>query len=161
MVVISFLVLSCGVNYEKTISVEDLTNGSWYMETSNLNEFLDQYMESRGVYDYIYRKLEFNGDGKSGSVTFYESIKNEGQSCLMTGKYVADASSGALEITISGLQNSSGYCSYYENINGKYVYKYALYSDIDSRFEKTYPGKKTLSLWKENTREIVFQKDAK
>lgn len=158
--IFSFFILSCGNNYEKTITVKDLTNGSWYMETSTLNEVLNKYMKSRGVYDRVSRKLEFNGDGKSGTVRFYESIGG-GESCAMTGKYVADSSSGSLKITISGLQNNNGYCSYYKNLNGLYVYNYVLYSDIDTRFAKTYSGKKTLSLWKENTREIIFQKDVK
>lgn len=156
----TFLLLtSCGTDYDKTISTNDLTKGSWWMETSDLKEFLDDYMKSNGYYD-ITRRLEFNGDGKSGTVNFYESI-NGGQSCTMNGTYQTDSSNGSLKIRISGLENNNGYCSYYNQLNGLYEYKYVLYSDIDSRFQNSYPGMKTLTLWKEGTRKIIFQKDKK
>lgn len=152
---IILLSTSC-TDYERTISTDDLTNGTWYMEKSELEERLDNYMESRGVYDNVYRELEFNGNGKSGSVNYYEKI-NGNQSCLTEGRYTADASSGTLKITISGLENS--YCSYVEELNGEFTYKYMLMSDIDSKYNELYSGQKTLTISKGGN--VLFQKNKK
>lgn len=148
---------SCAIDYEKTISTTDLTEGKWYLENSQLRNKLNTYMEERGLYAYVFRTLEFTGTGKNGTVLFKESLDG-GESCRMEGTYTADASSGSLKIKISGLQNSNGYCSFYNDLNGIYEYKYVLMSDIDPKYEKLYSGKKTLSLWKNGSQEIVFQK---
>jgi hypothetical protein len=157
LLLVGILVLSTScTDYEKTISTDDLTIGSWYMEKSDLEERLNDYMESRGVYEDVYRELEFNGDGKSGSVKYYETVKGN-QNCLTEGRYTADASSGVLKITISGLENS--YCSYVEELNGEFTYKYMLMSDIDSKYNELYSGEKTLTISKGGR--ILFQKNKK
>ncbi|AMQ55551.1 hypothetical protein [Algoriphagus sanaruensis] len=157
ILLLGMIVLSTScTDYEKTISTDDLTKGSWYMENSELEKRLDNYMESRGMYDNVYRELQFIGDGKSGSVNYYETVSGN-QSCRSEGRYLADASSGTLKITISGLENS--YCSYVKELNGEYKYKYMLMGDIDPKYNELYSGKKTLTISKGG--QILFQKDKK
>jgi hypothetical protein len=160
LVIILTVLISCSTDYEKTISIDDLTNGSWYLETSELNLKLNNYMESQGMYDDVYRELSFNGDGKSGSIVYFEKI-NGGESCRSEGSYTASTNSdGILEVTLSGLSNSNGYCSYVNELNGTYTYKFMLMTDIDSRFSSNYAGVKALTLSKGGNN-ILFQKDKK
>ena len=74
-----FIIFTSCNDYEKTISAKELTNKSWYLETSSLNTRMNNFMESRGVYDNINRELSFQGNLESGSVTFFETI-NGGKS---------------------------------------------------------------------------------
>ena len=155
-----FIIFTSCNDYEKTISAKELTNKSWYLETSSLNTRMNNFMESRGVYDNINRELSFQGNLESGSVTFFETI-NGGKSCNSDGRYSTFKNKeGILQLTISGFENSNGYCSYVNEINGTYTYKLMLYKDIDSRFNSSLSDLSTFTLSK-NEREILFQKDIK
>ena len=65
-------------DYEKTITTDDLTIGSWYLENSNLQKDLNNYMQSRGVTEHIYREIQFVGydENKSGKLVFFENKLN-------------------------------------------------------------------------------------
>lgn len=149
-------------DYEKTITTDDLTIGSWYLENSNLQKDLNNYMQSRGVTEHIYREIQFVGydENKSGKLVFFENINNA-EACKSEGSYFAKRDeNGILHITISGLSNSNGYCTYVNQLNGKYDYKYMLASDVDEKYSNTYKGIKWFTLSKDG-REIVFQKSKK
>jgi hypothetical protein len=159
--ILGVFTVSCN-DFEKTISVDDLTKGSWYLENSNLKSNLDNYMESRGVNEHIYRELQFIGydENKSGKVVFFENINNV-EACKSEGSYFAKRDeSGVLHVTISGLSNSNGYCTYVNKLNGKYDYKYMLASDVDEKYSNTYKDVKWFILSKDG-REVIFQKSNK
>lgn len=152
------LLFSCN-DYEKTIPIDDLITGSWYLENSNLQKDLNNYMQSRGEYNHIYREIQFVGydENKSGKLVFFEYINNA-KACNTEGTYFAKRDeNGVLHITISGLSNSNGYCAYVSQLNGEYDYKYTLASDVDEKYIDTYKGIKWFTLSK-GDREIVFQK---
>jgi len=155
-----FIIFTSCNDYEKTINAKELTNGSWYLETSSLKTRMNNFMESKGVYDFINRQLSFKGNLESGRVTFYETINN-GKSCSSDGRYSTFKNKeGILQLTISGLENSNGYCTYVNQLNGTYTYKLMLYRDIDSRFNSSLSNVNTFTLSK-NEREILFQKSIK
>jgi len=152
---------SCN-DYEKSVTIEYLTTGSWYLENSNLQKDLNNYMQSRGEYNHIFREIQFVGydENKSGKLVFFEYINNA-KACNTEGTYFAKRDeNGVLHITISGLSNSNGYCTYVNQLNGKYDYKYMLASDVDEKYSDTYKGIKWFTLSKDD-REIIFQKSKK